>query len=218
MPQTKPFDEHASAYDHWFEENALAYESELQAVRTLLPDCRDPLEVGVGSGRFAGPLGIAAGVEPSRAMADLARRRGIRVVEAAAECLPFDDASFDLVLMVTTICFLDDIGRSFSEAHRVLTAGGYFVVGFLDRETELGGAYEEHKADSVFYRTARFSSSREILAQFARAGFVDLTSVQTIFAAPSTMERLSEAVPGYGTGLFVVMRGRKPLAEARAPR
>jgi SAM-dependent methyltransferase len=209
MPRTEPFDEHTSEYDTWFPENALAYESELLAVRALLPEYRRAVEIGVGSGRFAGPLGISLGVEPSRAMAALARSRGIHVLQAAAEHLPFADATFDLVLMVTTICFLDDVSRSFSEAHRALTAGGHLLVGFLDRDTELGRVYQEHKADSVFYRMARFASSEEVTTEFEQAGFGDLASVQTIYSSPGSMERLSVPSPGDGSGLFVVMRGRK---------
>jgi SAM-dependent methyltransferase len=209
VPHTQPFDEHAAEYDSWFKENALVYRSELEAVRALLPEHHNSLEVGVGTGRFARPLGIATGVEPSRAMADLARSRGVNVVEAAAEELPFGHAVFDLVLMVTTVCFLDDVGRAFSEAYRVLAAGGHFVVGFLDRETKLGRAYEARKADSEFYRWARFNSSEEVLAELTRAGFRDLTSIQTIFSSPSEMQELSPVEPGHGVALFVVMRGRK---------
>ncbi len=208
--RTQPFDEHAAEYDRWFEEHALVYRSELQAVRTLLPEHHSPLEVGVGTGRFAGPLGIATGVEPSRAMSDFARSRGVNVVEAAAEELPFGDDAFDLLLMVTTVCFLDDIGQAFTEAYRVLAAGGHFVVGFLARETKLGRAYEARKAASEFYRWARFRSSEEVLAELTRAGFRDVTSVQTVFASPSEMHEVAPVEPGHGVALFVVMRGRKP--------
>jgi SAM-dependent methyltransferase len=217
VPRTEPFDQHADRYDRWFEEHAPAYESELQAVRALLPEYDRALEVGVGTGRFAGPLGITIGVEPSRPMADLARSRGIEVVHAVAEELPFGDSAFDLVLMVTTVCFLDDVYQAFSEAYRVLAAGGHFVVGFLDRETKLGRDYEARKPDSEFYRQARFRSSEEVIAELARAGFRDLTAVQTIFAPPGDTAPLPQVEPGHGTGLFVVVRGRKAVAEARAP-
>jgi SAM-dependent methyltransferase len=150
-------------------------------------------------------------------MADIARSRGVEVIGATAEELPFGNATFDLVLMVTTICFLDNIGRAFGEAHRVLRGGGHLVVGFLDRETELGRVHEERRKDSVFYRWARFRSSEEVQAELGRTGFGDLTSVQTIFSPPGTMVQLSAIEPGSGTGLFVVMRGSKELHRARAP-
>jgi ubiquinone/menaquinone biosynthesis C-methylase UbiE len=208
------FEEHAADYDCWFDGNALVYESELQAVKALLPEHHNPVEVGVGTGRFAVPLGIGIGVEPSRAMADIARSRGIKVVEAVAEKLPFDDGAFDLVLMVTTICFLDDISLAFSEAYRILTAGGYLVVAFLDRETELGRVYEASKKESMFYQSAHFRSSEEVLGEFTRSGFLDLRSVQTIFESPGDMQGFSPVKQGHGAALFTVVRGRKAVLQA----
>ncbi len=137
------------------------------------------------------------------------------MVEAVAEELPFGEGVFDLVLMVTTACFLDDVDRAFSEAQRVLAPGGYFIVGFLDRGTPLGSAYEARRADSEFYRLARFVSSEEVLAALARAGFSDLRSVQTIFQPPGEMRELSPVEPDYGRGLFVVMRGWRAATQAR---
>lgn len=42
-----------------------------------------------------------------------AEKQGIRVYCHEAEDLPFSDSEFDFVLMVTTICFVDDISKSF---------------------------------------------------------------------------------------------------------
>ncbi len=41
----------------------------------------------------------------------IARKRGIKVVEGMTEDLPFEDESFNFVLMVTTICFLDIVEK-----------------------------------------------------------------------------------------------------------
>ncbi|MCF8334303.1 MAG: hypothetical protein K9I47_09160, partial [Bacteroidales bacterium] len=65
MPRVKPFEEFPDHYENWFEENQAIYESELQALRTLLPKGKQVVEIGVGSGRFAAPLDIRTGVEPS---------------------------------------------------------------------------------------------------------------------------------------------------------
>jgi len=209
MARTDPFDRHAADYDHWFETNKVVYESELSAVRSLLPDYQEAIEVGVGTGRFAVPLGIRLGVEPSRAMGKLARARGVDVIEAVAEDLPFDDECFDLVLMVTTICFVDDLEKTLAEARRVLKEGAWLLIGFLDRGTELGRRYEERKSGSAFYRVARFRSSRELFHDLRRAGFRELEAVQTIFEEPSNMTEPAPVERGSGKGLFVVVRGRK---------
>lgn len=209
MPRTDPFDQHAVAYDQWFDRNHIAYESELQAVRALLPTYARGVEVGVGTGRFATRLGIELGTEPSSAMAQLARARGVRVLEGVAERLPLDDESFDLVLMVTTICFVDDVQRAFSEARRILADGGHILIGFLDRGTELGRIYTERKSGTLFYKAAEFRSLQELSAGLECAGFGDLRTVQTIFEHPDDMNELSPVEPGHGRGLFVVISAKK---------
>ena len=94
MARTKPFEEYADRYDGWFAGNRSVYQAELQAVRSLLPPHESAVEIGVGTGRFAAPLGVRIGVEPSTAMAVIARQRGIQVVRAVAEKLPFRDEAF----------------------------------------------------------------------------------------------------------------------------
>lgn len=113
MVRIKPFDEFPEVYEEWFVVNRFAYESELQAVKSLLPARGIGMEVGVGSGQFAAPLGIRVGVEPSGGMRTIAAGRGIEVVNGQAEHLPYEDGRFDFVLMVTTLCFLDDVDVSF---------------------------------------------------------------------------------------------------------
>ncbi|HSQ77774.1 MAG TPA: class I SAM-dependent methyltransferase, partial [Nitrospirota bacterium] len=153
MAGVESFDRNVNRYEQWFIDHPLAYLSEVLAVRELLPK-GSGVEIGVGTGRFAAPLGITRGIEPSRAMAELAQRKGIEVLSGVAEKLPFGDNEFDFVLMVTTVCFLDDMDLAFREARRVLKPGGSFVIGFVDRESPLGREYEKRKDKSAFYKDA----------------------------------------------------------------
>ncbi|HPU77474.1 MAG TPA: class I SAM-dependent methyltransferase, partial [Thermosynergistes sp.] len=89
MAKIAPFEAHRNRYEQWFEDNRFAYEAEIEAVRLLLPKGGKGLEVGVGTGRFAVPLGVFTGLEPSPAMAEIARAKGVNVVEGVAEALPF---------------------------------------------------------------------------------------------------------------------------------
>jgi len=206
MAKTEPFDVHSDRYDAWFERNHEAYVAELEAVRRLTPPPpARGMEVGVGSGKFAAPLGIRIGVEPSEEMAAKAEKLGIEVLRNAAEALPFGDAEFDFVLMVTTVCFVDDIPKSFDEAYRVLKPGGCLIVGFVDRESDLGKRYEEKRDASVFYKEAVFVSAGEVQDYLISAGFGDLAFTQTLIHgdAPGLVQ------PGYGQGAFVAARGVK---------
>jgi SAM-dependent methyltransferase len=201
-----PFEKHYDRYEEWFEEHRYAYLSELEAVRHLIPEGKG-VEVGVGSGRFAEPLGIKLGVEPSTKMAEISRRRGIRVIKGVAEDLPLKDESFDFVLMVTTICFLDNVERAIGEARRVLRPGGYIIIGFIDRESSLGREYLKQREENVFYREATFYSVLEILS-FLK-GFRHVSVLQTIFRPLDSIDSVEPALEGYGKGSFVVIRAVK---------
>ena len=72
MAKTEPFDRNYHRYDRWFEENEALYESEIGAVKELLSGQGYGIEIGVGTGRFAKPLGIRVGVEPSIRMGQIA--------------------------------------------------------------------------------------------------------------------------------------------------
>jgi SAM-dependent methyltransferase len=209
MPRTKPFDEHADDYEQWFEDNRNAYLSELAALKMALPNPGHGLEVGIGTGRFADPLGIRTGVEPSEKMAKIARSRGLEAVDGVAESLPFKDESFDSVLMVTTICFVDDLARSFREAWRVLKRKGAIVIGFVDAGSKLGREYQRRAKTSRFYAEATFHSYREVLTLLADAGFGPILCWQTIFQPPKELTEPDEVRTGCGEGSFVVIRASK---------
>lgn len=209
MPKTQPFDDNTVVYDEWFTKNQAAYESEIQAVRGLLPNSGRGMEIGVGTGNFAVPLGIRLGVEPSRSMGEVARKRGIRVSAGIAEELPLSDGQLDFVLMVTVLCFFNDVRNALDEVHRVLKKGGSVVIAFIDRDSPLGKKYDEGKGNSLFYRDARFLSAEEVSSHLCKAGFDNLKFVQTIFSSYKDSDEVQPVKEGHGEGVFVVVRGEK---------
>lgn len=210
MPRIEPFEKYTSRYEDWFVKNRPVYESELEALRVSMPQSARSLEIGVGSGRFAVPLGIRYGVDPSPKMLNIARRRGIRAVYGVAEKLPFRDSSFDLVLMVTTICFLDDIESAFREVYRILSPDGLFIIGFIDKTTPLGRAYQEKKTHNVFYQLATFYSVEEVVSLLKDLSFDDFHFTQTIVSDLKNIKEPEPVMQGYGKGAFVVIRTVKP--------
>jgi len=213
MPETTPFEDHAPRYDAWFDRHPAAYLSELLALRAFVPWSGHGLEIGVGSGRFAGPLGIAVGVDPSPAMLALAAARGIECVEGVAEDLPFADATFDHALIVTTICFVQDPRAMLSETHRVLKLLGVVVIGFIDRESPLGRRYLADRDESVFYRQAKFYSSSEVEALLGQSGFDRSEWIGTLSRDPQKMNDIEPVAEGTGRGAFVVVRAEKTLRK-----
>ena len=208
MANTEPFDTLTDHYDQWFEEHSRVYEEELKAIKAVMPSFEKGIEIGVGTGRFAAPLGIKTGVEPSAKMAAIARKRGITILEGIAEDLPIDDQSYDFVLMVTTICFVDSAEKALREIYRILKPGGSVIIGFVDKKTPLGRFYLEHQVESRFYKTARFFSSEEVIELLQKSGFSDCVAVQTLFG--NTLKEMKGGIEqGHGTGAFVTMRCKK---------
>ncbi len=205
MAKIAPFEGFSEQYDEWFVKHNDKYEAELRALRSLIPSDKNGLEIGVGSGKFAAPLGVKTGVEPSAKMADKARKLGIHVLPGIAENLPVTDNSFDFVLMVTTICFVDDLKKAFQEAFRVLKKEGFIIIGFIDKDSELGEIYRANKDKSRFYNIAEFFSAEEVLACLSEAGFGNFEARQAIFPENDT-QRVEY---GFGTGSFVVIKGLK---------
>ena len=209
MPKTEPFEKYTDRYENWFEKNIYVYQSEINAIREILPDFENGVEIGIGSGRFAKPLGIKFGIEPSYEMRKIAQSRGIEVVDSVAENLPFKDCSFDLALMVTTLCFLDDEVKAFVEIYRILKQGSYFVNGFVDKNSRVGRIYQKNKQKSVFYRAASFFNTEEVVKILKETGFKDFEFRQTVFSTLDKINQVEKIKEGYGEGSFVVIRAQK---------
>ena len=209
MARIEPFEKYSRKYEDWFGRNKFAYESEIQAIKELLPKAKKGIEIGVGSGRFAVPLGIKTGVDPSPRMREIAQQKGVKVIDAVAEELPFENSQFELVLMVTTICFVDNLNLAFSEAYRILKLGGYLIIGFVDKDSHLGRLYQQSKKKNVFYKIATFYSVKEVVYNLNKVGFREFKFKQTIFHSLNEIKNVEPVKENYGQGSFVVIRARK---------
>ena len=203
------FDECAQEYDRWFDENACVYQSEVDAVRRFIPTTGDGIEIGVGTGRFAIPIGIKIGIDPSESMVRIAKDRGMAACRALGERLPFRDDQFDFILLVTVICFVDDPPTLLREARRVLKPSGRIILGFIDRNSDLGRLYESRKDSDKFYRHARFYSVDQVVDCARQAGFAAMQFRQTIFGIPGETSENGEVQEGFGEGAFVILSGEK---------
>lgn len=206
MPIVEPFEANAGRYEQWFDAQEAVYESELAALADLLPEPGEGVEVGVGSGRFAAGLDVPVGVDPSVELLSRARDRDVAVVRGVAERLPFANDSFDSVLFVTTVCFVDDLQRAMAAAERVLRPDGALVVGFVDRESPVGDLYEANSDANPFYRDATFRTTDERLGALEVAGFGAFELRQTVFSRPGDVEEPEPVQVGRGDGSFVGIR------------
>jgi ubiquinone/menaquinone biosynthesis C-methylase UbiE len=141
-------------------------------------------------------------------MVRLARRRGFQVVMGVGEALPYASGRFDFALMVTTLCFLNDVLEAFGEIRRILKPHGALVIGFVDRDSLVGRYYESHRDQSVFYRVARFYSTAEVVQLLTCAGFCSYQFRQTIFSLPGEVSVDERVEEGYGRGSFIAVKAR----------
>ena len=210
------FDRNWEDYEDWFERHKSIYFSELKALKKVIPEGLG-LEIGVGSGRFAQPLGAKIGIDPSRNMLKLAKERSIDVIQGVGENLPFKDNTFDFVFIVVTLCFVKNPVDILSEALRVIKRSGRLIVGEINKDSQLGRLYETKKEKSAFYKIATFYSSDEIIGMFDEVGIRYLESYQTLLQPLAFPEMEEEPVKGYDGGGFVVIVGNKKIFSIDAP-
>jgi ubiquinone/menaquinone biosynthesis C-methylase UbiE len=142
---------------NWWERNivpkligcACAQPQIMKARSRIVPQAEgDVLELGCGGGinmQFYDPARISsfAGLDPSPALLDASRAaaqaKGMtaHIRAGFGEAMPFDDASFDTILVTFTLCSVNDQRQVLREMRRVLRPGGKAL--FLEH----GGAPDE---------------------------------------------------------------------------
>jgi len=100
--------------------------------RVDLPERPRVLDAGCGTGRNLvefGRLGPAHGVDASETAVEFCRRRGLDGVRLGRlEALPFDDASFDLLLACDVLEHVPDDAPALAELRRVAAPGARLLI------------------------------------------------------------------------------------------
>lgn len=150
----------AKTYDQWYDtpRGRWIAEQELGLVlRTLQPRPGESLlDVGCGTGYFTRGLaktieGPASGIDINPGWVSYAHQWddvGIDWQVGDARALPFADASFDLAVSITALCFIDDERQAIQEMLRVTRRR--VALGLLNRRSLLPSA-------SVRFRVSGFS-------------------------------------------------------------
>jgi len=206
--------------------------------RGLLFELLDPiagktvLDVGCGGGEFAVRLArrgaIVTGLDADSAMIAVARWRAgtegveLRLVEGKAEALPFEDASFNVVLAVATLCFIPDGARAVNEMARVLKPGGRLVIGELGRWSFWAG-YRRIRGwlGHPTWRAARFWTATELRQLVEGAGLDVIETRGAVYYPPCAVAArlLAPVDPSLGRrttvgAAFVAISATKPVEES----
>lgn len=146
---------------------------ELSGRRVLDAGCGDGALVRAAASRGADVTGI----DTDPAMLAVARSRAAQAglhatfMEGPVERLPFPNASFDVVVSITVLCFVADAAGAVREMVRVLRPGGRLVLGELGRWNVWAMRRRVRGwLGSATWKAARFRTASELRALAKGAG------------------------------------------------
>jgi ubiquinone/menaquinone biosynthesis C-methylase UbiE len=216
----------ASAYDGWFDVplGRLVDTLEWSLIERLCqPQAGESaLDVGTGTGHFALLLARCGlevtGCDSSPAMLQVARGKAqgevlvgsLQWQQGQAENLSYADGSFDLVLSVTALEFVQDRRRALDEMWRVTAPGGRMVVAVLNARGPWARFYRQ-QAQEIPFHYAHHYGPDEFLA--ALSGYGPLRWNSAVFFGPRgpgqhlahTLERIGQRL-GKRHGALLVGR------------
>jgi SAM-dependent methyltransferase len=207
----------AASYDRWYETPRGSWIGQREAalvLRSLAPRRGESLlDVGCGTGYFTRALaasldGRVTGVDLNPEWIGFARGREAGRVTydvGDARALPYADASFDLVVSIAALCFIEDEERAVREILRV--ARRRFAVGLLNRRSLLW-IRKGRGGGSGAYRGARWHTAREARRLFRALpvqGLRVVTAIQMPGGGPfaRVVERVTPSSP-FGGFMLVV--------------
>jgi malonyl-CoA O-methyltransferase len=218
--------EHVSAkegYDRW----AGVYDTDGNALVALDDDVvpgllgdvkeKDVLELAGGTGRHTIRLADAGArltaVDFSRGMLEVAKRRleGRAVTFGEADLrarLPFDDASFDLVVCCLAVEHVENLDPVFREVRRVLRKGGAFVCSDMHPAMRLRGNYasfDDHDGTDVRVEGYEHPIVTYVSAALS-AGF-RLEKLEEHKGSEELVEKTARAARYVGWPMLFAMRG-----------
>lgn len=228
------FDIYANEYDSWFIENSNVLETEVKLVASCLKDSGDVLSIGCGSGLFekimADKYGLTVrkGIEPSAAMAEIARKRGMEVTIGTGEEADYGVEEFDTVLFNGCPCYMQDLGLALRKAYAALRKGGKIVVIDVPKESAYGllynlvlsvGTWDHPLLEGCtplmpypieLVKQANWRTTAEKVELIKESGFVNIEFSQTLTAAPCyTHENVEEPCEGFDKGSYVAITAYK---------
>jgi ubiquinone/menaquinone biosynthesis C-methylase UbiE len=163
-----------------YDETRTASSSVLAALREALDAApgRRLLDVGGGTGNYAAAL-LGEGWQPvvsdrSPDMLARAAAKGLEIVEADAQALPFEDASFDAVMCVCMLHHVDDQARALAEQRRVLKPGGRGALMAFAREDIADAWYMDYFPSTRAWMDASHPPLAELVAPLPGARRIEV--------------------------------------------
>jgi SAM-dependent methyltransferase len=210
-----PWERHAAWWQDEFTAGAdPEYEEQiLPLVAAHLAGSARVLEVGTGEGQLARAAAgtgasLVVGADPSVAQLATAARRagGPRYARAAAEALPFCDATFDAVVACLVFEHIDAVDAAIAEVARVLGAGGRFLF-FLNHpllQTPGSGWVDDQILGEQYWRVGAYLVEDTVDEEVAPGVVLPFVHrplsryVNALVANGLVLERMAEPAPPAG--------------------
>jgi ubiquinone/menaquinone biosynthesis C-methylase UbiE len=206
-------------YDHWYRTSRGQWIGHCET--NLLFDALKPrpgeslLDIGCGTGFFTREMGSRIngkimGVDINQKWIQYARQQESHTASYAvadAMMLPFSNASFDIVISVTALCFIPDMHVAIREMIRVSRRS--FAIGLLNRHSLLW-LQKGRNGGRGAYRGAHWHTVNEAKSIFSKLSVKNLT-VQTAVHLPSG-GKIAQYLERYfphklSTGAFILVSG-----------
>ncbi len=206
---------------HYYDEFSKSYEDQrFQGYHTMIDNLEvdlakrycsgKVLEAGCGTGLILARLNNfctqAVGIDLSAGMLAAARERGLQVVQAPIDTLPFPAGSFDTVVSFKVLAHIFDIKSAIAELVRVTRPGGYLVLEFYNKHslralikrlknpTRIGARFND---EDVYTRFDTLEEIKGYLPQQVRIigirGVRVLTPVAQVHNVPIVSDLFAEA-------------------------
>jgi 2-polyprenyl-3-methyl-5-hydroxy-6-metoxy-1,4-benzoquinol methylase len=202
---------------------------------------KDVLDVGCGEGRFCRMLSrrgaSTVGVDPTQKLLDAARSKHPEGVYhlARGESLPFEVASFDLVISYIVLIDITDFRSAIREMARVLRPGGCLLIANLNpfATTRERAWYQDENGKKLHLAVEEYFTERSLHAKWGKVSIdqwhrpleaymtalIGAGLVLRAYREPRpTMEAVQkepELWDEYQVPLFHVMLWERPLGEDR---
>lgn len=181
---------------------------EIDTVLSKLPKGAKVLDLGCGTGHFSSyikTLGYdVIGLDPSTKMLDYSRRNfpDITFVEGYSNTLPFEANTFDLIISIEVLRYLDSkiVKESYKDIYRTLKPGGKILITHVNTLATEGYFLFYHLKKVLHalkgeeYHNAYFTSASKEERILKHIGFKHIACIGRMFASVRTGYKFGKTI------------------------
>jgi len=187
------------------------FQAEIEYLLEHLAGCEDVLSVGCGPAIVESALSECGfrmtGLDISQEALDRAPDN-IRTVAASAEDMPFPASSFDAVIYVASLQFIEDYGKAVKKTACVLRPNGKLIVMLLNPES--GFFKGKFRDPNSYVRKIRHTGLKEIEDVIAED-----FSIQTEYFLGIEEDTIFESRDAADAALYIIRGTRKLLKKGK---